>query len=304
MLHVDIGIMVYNEEKNIVNILDSISQQKLNNVIIDNIEVISSGSTDKTNELVTNYSKKNNKIHLITQKKREGKPSAINEFLKNSKNETVIIASGDVIFKDVTIDNLLKPFIKCDKVKMTSVNPIPLNGNCKTVMGFVIGMHWKFHNLLERHGEVIAFKKGITKELPTYIVADEAYIESLVRKNDMKALHVKDAVVYNKGPENPIEFLQQIRRHFIGHLKLRKMLGYSVSSMKIQGISIIIRYLTRYVIKKPLKIPFCIAYVILEISGRILGTFDYITKKEYHIWKIIPSTKDLNTLLPNRELDL
>jgi len=293
MLHVDIGIMVYNEEKNIIKLLESISRQKLKNIVIDNIEVISSGSTDKTNEMVYDYSSKNKKVCLFIQEEREGKPFAINEFLKNSENEIVIVSSGDVVFDDETTGRLIEPFTKHEKIGMSSVKPIPINGNVKSLMGFIVKMHWQFHNLLERNGEVIAFKKSIVREIPIEIVADEAYIEALTQMKRMRTVHVKEAVVYNKGPEIPIEFIRQIRRHFFGHIQLKKMLGYSVSSLKTRGIANVLLRLTRFSINNPSKTHYGLVYVFLELCGRILGIFDFVTKKANHLWKMSDSTKNI-----------
>ena len=46
-----IGICVYNEEKNIGQLLESILRQKLKKVQIDEILLIASGSTDMPNNL-------------------------------------------------------------------------------------------------------------------------------------------------------------------------------------------------------------------------------------------------------------
>lgn len=291
-LDVDVGIMVYNEEKNIINLLESLSNQKTKNAIIDRIVVVSSGSTDRTNELVSDYQKKDSRVSLITQDKRTGKPSAINEFLKNSRNDVVVISSGDVIFDERTIERLAVPFRE-PTVGMTSVCPVPVNKN-DGFMGFVANMHWKMHNALSRHGESIAFRKSLVGYLPPAVVADEAYVEAVIRKRKLDTVHVKDAVVFNKGPETLPEFLRQIKRHFFGHLQLELELHYSVSSMTKNGISSILKELIELSITDPAKTPYCFGYLCLELLGRMLGTLTLVlNRKNPVLWDIACSTKNL-----------
>lgn len=295
-MHIDIGITVYNEENNIVKLLRSLTNQRLRDVEIDKVFVVSSGSTDKTNVLVTDYRKIDNRVHLIAQDKREGKPAAINEFLRNSTKEIVVVTSGDIIFHKNAIERLTAPFID-ETVGMASVYPVPTNEN-DDFMGFVAVMHWELHNILERHGESIAFRKDLVKHIPITVVADEAYIEVTVQRKKLKVVHVKDAIVFNKGPETPREFLKQISRHFLGHLQLEFKLHYSVSSMTTKGIISVLRELTVLSIKKPSKLPYCFGYLYLEILGRMMGTFDFVLgNKNPVMWDIAQSTKSLNKVI-------
>ena len=78
----DIGIMAYNEGRNIGRLLQALLGQKLEKVKIANIFIIASGCTDNTCEIVKEYQKKDKRIKLLTQEHREGKSSAINLFIK------------------------------------------------------------------------------------------------------------------------------------------------------------------------------------------------------------------------------
>jgi len=54
---------------------------------ISEIIVVSSGSTDRADEIVKEYSNIDDRIILIRQPQRRGKASAINEILKASTND-------------------------------------------------------------------------------------------------------------------------------------------------------------------------------------------------------------------------
>jgi len=293
MLHVGVGVIVYNEEKNILNLLQSISRQKLKNVVIDEVRVVSSGSTDKTNELVLAYSKKDSKVSLIVQKRREGKASAISEFLRRNKSEIVIVSSGDVIFNEETVENLISPFIKNGRIGMSSAKPNPVN-NAHSFMGFVSVIHWKLHRLLKRHGETIAFRKNLVSHIPIEVSADEAYVEAIVHQKGFKAVQANNAVIFNKGSENVLEFLGQVRRHYVGHLFIRDKFGYVVSSMTSEGVMRVAKELLGCLCKDPFKVNYMLGYVFLETIGRVLGMWDfYVKKKSYNIWDVAKTTKNL-----------
>ena len=70
-----IGIMAYNEEANIGNLLQAISSQRTEMVEITEIVVVASGCTDRTEEIVRNYAAIDKKVRLLVQDKREGKAS-------------------------------------------------------------------------------------------------------------------------------------------------------------------------------------------------------------------------------------
>ena len=74
-----IGIMSHNEAKNIGTLLTSlVNQTYWKN--ISKIIVISSGSTDGTDNIVKSFSRKYSKITLVKERKRLGKAHAVNTF--------------------------------------------------------------------------------------------------------------------------------------------------------------------------------------------------------------------------------
>jgi len=292
MLHIDVGVMAYNEDKDIVNLLQSFCNQKLENVAIDTITVVSSGSTDRTNDLVKEFCKRDKRVRLLIQQKREGKASAINAFLKEVKKDVVVISNADVILDENAVERLIFPITINELVGITSVNLVPLNDS-NSLMGFVSNMHFKIHNLLNRHGETIALKKNLVRRIPE-IATDEAYAEAVVQKKGHKAVHVNNAIVYKKGPETISDFLKQVRRDHVGHLFLKNKLGYLVSSMSAAGMKKVAKELIKCAIRNPLRIHRIAGYFILEIVGRILGAWDYYLKKEKHIiWDVAKTTKNL-----------
>ncbi len=111
-MKVSVGVCAYNEEKNIGRVLESLINQKTKKINIDEIFVVSSGCTDNTNNIIREFENKDKRIKLIDQKEREGKSSAINLFLKNAKNEILVLESGDTTPDVDTIEKLWNDWSK------------------------------------------------------------------------------------------------------------------------------------------------------------------------------------------------
>ena len=293
-MNISIGIIVFNEEKNIVHLLHSIEKQILKSIKIEEIIVVSSGSVDRTNALVSSYAEKNLTIKLITQAKRQGKASAVNIFLKQAKNEVVVIMGGDLLLKKDTIENLVKPLAD-PSIGIVGSHPIPVN-NSNTLMGYAAHLMWGLHHQISLHkpkmGEMIAFRKVFHK-IPVLSAVDEANIEPLIRGQGYIAIYEPKAIVYNKGPETIGEFIARRRHIAYGHYCVKKEYSYEVStlnSFNIVGLLIKnIKFSWRFLIWTP-------AIVSLEVYSRFLGFVDYKLKLKNHtIWQVTPSTKQIVT---------
>jgi poly-beta-1,6-N-acetyl-D-glucosamine synthase len=289
---VSIGIMAYNEDKNIGHLLESIFNQKLNKIIIKEIIIVSSGSTDKTNQIIKSYVKKSPKIKLFIQRKRQGKSSAVNVFMSEAKSGLIVLVSADLLLEESSLENLVSPFKDSD-VGIVGSHPIPLN-NPNSFMGYTAHLLWNLHHQVSlnkpKMGEMVAFRK-IFKKIPILSAVDEVNIEALIRGQGYKAVYAPKAIVYNKGPENLLEFIAQRRRIFAGHLAANYEYSYEVSTMS--GWRIL--HLIVKAFKPNWRFFFWIPVVILlEVYCRMLGLLDYKFKLRNHtVWQTSPSTKKL-----------
>lgn len=292
MLEVTVGICAYNEEKNIGKLLQSLLQQKTKDVFIKEIIVVSSACTDKTNEIVNNFTTKDERIQLIIQEKREGKASAINLILKNSTGDIVVLASADILLLKHTIQKLILPFFD-ETVGMTGGHPIPKD-NKKTFIGFTVHLLWELHHKLAlknpKLGEIIAIR-NIIREIPKDTAVDEAAIESIIRNNGLRISYVPYAIIYNKGASTIDDFLRQRRRIYAGHLHLKRVSGYAPSSMSTSNV---IKIIFENLSFNPIEIFWTGGAILLEFYGRLLGMYDfYISKKNPYIWEMANTTKEI-----------
>jgi cellulose synthase/poly-beta-1,6-N-acetylglucosamine synthase-like glycosyltransferase len=284
--------MAYNEEANIGQLLDSLLKQKEKVAQIKEIWVIASGCTDKTVDIVKKYQKKSSRVKLLEQKKREGKASAINLWLKYIKTDICVMESADTMPRLNTIDEMIKPF-RNELVGMTGGHPIPVNSS-DSFMGFAVNKLWELHHYIAlktpKCGEIIAFRK-IFKRIPPLSSADEANVEPLIIGQAYTIAYCPNAIIKNRGPETVREYLKRRRSTAAGHLAIQKNQGYRVSTMsglKILGIHL--RHM-KFDKKHLFWMP---AIMFIEAYGRFLGYWDFRFRKRSHaIWDIAQSTKKL-----------
>jgi biofilm PGA synthesis N-glycosyltransferase PgaC len=291
-IRVSIGLMAHNEAANIGPLLQALREQETARVEIDEILVVSSGSTDGTEAIVHEKKKKDPRIRLITQQRREGKASAINVFLKEARNDILVLESADTLPRPDTVERLVVP-LGDDGVGMTGAHPVPLNPK-DTFLGGVVHLMWRLHHLVAleapKLGEMVAFKKVVT-HIPLDSAVDEASLEAALRQEGLELVYVPEAIVYNRGPENLRDFLVQRRRIQAGHLWLEANCGYKVSTTRAIRI---LRHLVALGPRSAWGLGVAVGAIALEALGRALGCLDFwVLGKNPFVWKTAPSTKNL-----------
>jgi cellulose synthase/poly-beta-1,6-N-acetylglucosamine synthase-like glycosyltransferase len=283
--------MAYNEEANIGRLLEAVLSQRTAKVSLTEILVVASGCTDRTESIVQDWAKRDQRIRLIVQPRREGKASAINHFLPQAREKIVVVCGGDLLPEADAIEELVAPFAE-PAVGITTARPVPVN-NPETFLGFTAHLLWELHHQINlrnfKAGEMIAFRK-IFERIPYHTAVDEASVEPVIRGQGYEARYVPTAVVHNKGPITVTDFLRQRRRIFAGHLALRDTLGYSVST--ISGWKIL-RVFLRYLDWRPRPFLWSWGVAALEAYGRFLGRRDYKVRRDHSVWEVAKTTKDL-----------
>lgn len=292
-LSISVGVMAHNEAKNIARFFDSLLKQQDFSKLVNEIIVVSSGSTDGTNTIVSKLQKRNKKISLIRQAKRSGKATAVNCFIAAAKNEILVLVNADLILEKDALKLLLHPFKKKD-VGIVGAHPIPVN-NPGSFMGFAAHLQWEIHHQVSlkqpKMGEMIAFRK-IFKQIPSTSSVDEANIEPLIRGQGYRAVYAQNSIVYNKGPEKVSEFLARRRHIYYGHIVTKHLYSYEVSTLQLllslSALFKAVKLTPRYIVLTP-------AVILLEALGRILGYIDYKLKiKSHTVWKVTSTTKNLS----------
>lgn len=285
-LHVSVGVFAYNEEKNIEKALESLLKQKLQQVVIEEILVVSSGSYDLTNKLIKRMARLDKRITLVEEIRRKGKSSAINRFLRLAKFPIVVTMSADLRLHPQAIEEVVLPF-RHQAVGMVGAHPKPANARYSSI-GREIELLWQLHHLISlikpKCGELVAFR-NIIHEIPRHSAVDEATIEVLLQLIGYKTVYAPRSIVYNKGPKNVSSYLKQRRRVYNGHQWVKSRYNYNVVTLDVNQI---VRVVLVEMVEKPEQIPVMIRLISLELAARMLGWLDYhFLKRNPFKWDMI-----------------
>lgn len=285
-----VGITAHNEEANIGQLLQAVLDQRLHRVEIGEIIVIASGCTDRTVDIVREYQRRDPRIQLYRQERREGKTSAINVFLAHAQEDICVLESGDTLPHEDAIEDMVRMFDD-PAVGMTGAHKVPVN-TPEHIVGFLSHLRLKMEHQLcleiPRLGELIAFRK-VFDQIPPDVAMDEAFVEALVIRRGLQVRYAPDAVVFNVGPETVGDFIKQRRRNHAGHLHLKDKYGYEVSSL---GGGRIARLAISELWGALRLIWILLVLAAIEGYSRMLGWYDYRFRKRTHVvWDIAWTAK-------------
>lgn len=224
-IDISIGICAYNEEGNIERCIRSIYSQKVPGFNVKQVLVVSSGSTDRTDNIVRSLMTEYPNITFLPQERREGKNSAINLYLDNMTSKIAVMLNADNLFAgEESLLHLVEPF-RDPEVGMVGGHPIPTN-DPSTKIGFASQMLWAMHhNVAMIHpkiGELVAFR-DIGTRLRTDLQSDEDIIRMKLEQAGYRIVYAPEATIYNRGPETEEDFLKQRVRVNVGELTMEKL---------------------------------------------------------------------------------
>src|SRR5438477_656058 len=108
-ISVTVAIPAYNEEKNIVSLLQSIKKQKAINYKVDRILVYSDGGTDRTVQLIRRNFKS---VKIFDFRENLGKNERLNQIFRENRSDVLVQLDADIHIKDdFVFENLVKPFL-------------------------------------------------------------------------------------------------------------------------------------------------------------------------------------------------
>ena len=289
-----IGIPIHNEEQNIGRLLERLCSEGLESRGLRRVVVVSSGSTDGSDRIVAEFSRRWPRVTSLVEYERRGKASAINVFLRKARDtDRLVLASGDVLPEPGAVARILDA-LNDPQVGMAAGRPVP-TGQPKTLIDCVVRLQWELHHevslIAPKLGEVVAFR-NVVGEIPTDTAVDEASLEAALRARGYRFAYVADAVIINKGPDNLRDFLKQRRRIAAGHRHLWMTVGHRVSTTRNW---MVIRVVAGYLKAHPGRIGVAAVAAALEACGRFLGAFDlHVRGRNPYVWEVASSTKNLS----------
>lgn len=300
-LNVSVGIAAYNEEANIKNLLESIIRQSEDGFAIEEIIVLSDGSTDKTVEKTKEI--KDSRIKILDYKKRMGKSYHLNTFPEIINSDILVLFDADVVLvgKDV-ITKLIEPITRQKNVGLVSGNfqPIQVKNflqkaiKCTIEVFEVLRKEWKGgNNAFGCTGRIMALSKPFYKVLhvPHTMVLNDIYTYFDCLNKGFEFRHVSSVKVYYQLPTNLKDYLSQFKRFCVGSARMSKIFGslykneYDIPKSRFYSL------MFKEFIKNPIH---CIFIYLVNFVGRRMAK-DEIGKMDGK-WEMVYSTKNLGKI--------
>lgn len=247
---VSICVTVFNEEKSIGPLLDSLLAQSKN---ADEIVIVDGGSTDKTIEIINHYQKRFNGIKLLKEKcsRAEGR----NLSVEIAKNEIVAMTDAGCVARHDWLKNLCAPLanpeieVAAGFYEMTGGTPV------SRAMAVFLGTGPSdFDITFLPSTRSIAFRKEVWEKVGGFPQengnsAEDTYFNYRLLKHAVKMARVKNAVVEWGMPETIGQFKSKIQNYakWDAKTKIWFFPGKGLASHNIKALSVLFRYLVALV---------------------------------------------------------
>jgi len=283
-----IGVPAHNEGRNIELLLKSILKQKLNNIVISKIIIVSDGSTDDTEKKVKLF--KDPRVVLIVNNKRLGLNKSQNLILRKSNADILVFLDGDILpTSNYFIQNLVSPILVNKNIGIVAGDNIAVFQ--KTFFGSLIKFSHELkidifkqinrcNNVYLCFGRARAFSKSFYSNFnwPEDVPEDAySYFECIHR--NLSFYHTDKASVYFSVPRTLNDYIKQSLRFFSGRKKLEKF--FSPNSIKREysiPFLVKIRIIAKNIIYRP---GYLSAYMILVLAMRIISFKTRIESSKY-----------------------
>lgn len=212
---VSVIIAAYNEEKEI--------GEKLNNILSldypkDRLEVViaSDGSTDRTNEIVSEYADRGIKLLPLP---RLGKAGAINAAVAASTGEILVFSDANSIYKSDALRAIVRPFADV-KVGGVAGNQVYLKK--KGTVGAGERSYWDFDRIMKQFessagntisatGAIYAIRRSLFEPVVEG-VTDDFYTSTNVIARNYRLVFAPDAIAYESvAGTSKMEFGRKVR---------------------------------------------------------------------------------------------
>lgn len=205
-------ITAYNEERDIAKKLENTLSLDYPRGRLE-ILVASDGSTDRTEQIVRDYSKKNSSIKLLRVEGRVGKTETQNQAVKAAKGEIIIFSDATTDYKKDAIRKIVRNYAD------PAVGAVSGRYNYITKKGSAMGIatifFWDYENFIKSCqtriktitgccGCIYSVRKALYEPLRKDIISD--LVEPLkILEKGYRIVFEKDAIAYETTTEHSSE---------------------------------------------------------------------------------------------------
>jgi len=219
---------VHNEEEHI--------EEKLNSLMHINypegryeILIGSDGSTDRTNEIVTQLTAEKKRIKFFRQERRQGKCNMINFLVNHATGEIVVFTRARQEWDINALEQIVRNFSDRKVGSVSGALFYKNKGNSKAERG--VGMYWEYEKFIRKSesgmgsmlgatGALYAIRRELFPQLPKDLILDDIYIPMKIVEKGYRAVFDSKAKVYDKVFKTPKEEFSRRSRTLAGNFQL------------------------------------------------------------------------------------
>jgi len=292
-----IAIPAYNEEGNIRHLLLSLLKQNYKGITLEQILIISDGSTDNTVSEVKKI--KSKFINLIDRKKRLGIIKTQNELLRHVTSDILILLDADVLPSGTNfIQKLVYPLIKDSSVGIVGAGTKSIKPN--TLLEKILcqshemknSFYTKINNgdnIYMCHGRARALSAKIYKKIIWQgECAEDAFSYLFCIQKGYKFVYQKNAIVLFRSPSSLSDHIKQSLRFTYGKKQMEKFFSPKFVKKEYEiPTRLIFQSILKHLFENTLV---SLGYILINLYVRSLRVF---IRSDFETWNPPISTKKL-----------
>ncbi len=295
----DVGVCTTGESRDIFWLVQSVfADARISEIPLRRAVVVASECPPKVIEQLSRIAEQEPRLDFVTERHRHGKAEAINQVLRRSHSEFLILVNSDAHPEPGAILELLRA-IKADKeTGIMSAKPVPEPG--RGIASALADLMWTAHNEcslalnhmnLSNHcsDELVAMRRSIVIRLPSGLVNDGAYLATRARQRGYRVKFLDTARVHVEAPYRVADAIGQRRRILFGHHEVWRKTGAmpkTTESLILFSPGLGIRLLVRTLSKKPRFLVLLPLAVVAELTAAALSMLDsFISSKRHAVWR-------------------
>jgi len=222
-------LIIRNEENNIQKKIDNLLSQQPSGVI-NSIIVVSDGSEDQTNNILSNIEIKHKNVIPIYIPFPKGKSHGITKALKHVQTEFVLFCDARQIFEEQAAYYLLKNFCKSNVGVVAGELKFINNSNNSDAVESV-GLYWRYEKYLRKYeaichmltgcsGAIYAARTELIKDIPDNIILDDVWIPLSIALNGNIIEYEEKAIAWDIYSKNVTKEFERKVRTLLGNFQL------------------------------------------------------------------------------------
>lgn len=239
-----VGIPAYNEEKNILQLLESLTGQRGDAFVLEKIMVISDGSTDGTRRLVKNYAAANPLVSFAADGERKGQAARLNELYRNNSSDILVTLDADCRLKDEwVLEELARPFLE-KGVGLVGGNDQPNKPENFFERITVVSINLWYEtrrtinngaSVYNHHGCVSALSKELCQKIkiPAGVAAADTFLFFRALELGFAFRYAAHAVVYYHAPNNWKDYAAQTMRFWKSKQQISGIFGPWIDKLRV-----------------------------------------------------------------------